>query len=99
MMENLTQEARRKLILSFYQKHEQNNKRYTVNHFKSMNVCSSTTCSILQRLEHGVDATRKAGSGGYNKKLHGNQIRSMKAVAINHVSVSTRKLAQKYNTS
>ena len=38
---------------------------------------------------------RKIGSGGYNKKLLGNQIRSLKAVAINRVGVSTRKFARK----
>ena len=98
-MKSLNEEQRRKVIITFYEQKKELGIRHRVKHFESMNVRPSTTYRMLQRLENGCTAEREKGSGGHNKVLNGNQKRALRAVAINRVGVSTRKLASRFRLS
>jgi transposase len=96
-METLNEEQRRSVISTFYEVNKTKGKRFTVNHFKAMKVCPSTVYRILNRFDSYWTVLRKSGSGGHNKSLNGNQLRSLRMTAVNKLGVSTRKLARKYN--
>lgn len=98
-MESLNEEARRKVILTFFQNNAHHGKLYTVQHFRAMNIRPSTTYRILRRLGDNLSAARKPGSGGSNKIMNGNQMRALKTLAIDRVGVSSRRLASRFRVS
>ena len=98
-MDELNEESRRCFITTFYDRNRARGKSYTVSHFNKMGVQRKTIFRILQRWENPGTTDRKTGSGGHNKIMKGNKIRSLRTTAINRLGVSTRKLSKKYGVS
>jgi hypothetical protein len=96
-MQTLDESTRRSLIASFYMENQHLGKRHTVLHFSGMKVPPKTVYRILQCLELRGNVNRKIGSGGHNRAMNGNGMRSLRTLAANRLGVSTRKLARRYD--
>jgi DNA-binding transcriptional ArsR family regulator len=98
-METLNENKRRQVIAAFFKANKSLGRAYTVRHFKTMGIQPKTTYRILNRLEATGSTDRQSGSGGSNKIMDGNKLRSLRALSLNRLGVSTRKLARRYNVT
>jgi transposase len=96
-MGQLSEKTRREVIAAYFNSNRSCGAAQTVSHFKAMGVHPKTTYRILKRLEATGSTDRQTGSGGHNKKMDGNKLRSLRAQALNRLGMSTRKLARRYN--
>jgi hypothetical protein len=96
-MQALDETTRRNLIASFFLDNQHLGKRHTVLHFAAMKVPPKTVYRILQHLELRGNVNRKIGSGGHNRAMNGNGVRSLRTLAVNRLGVSPRKLALRYH--
>jgi hypothetical protein len=94
-METLNENKRRQVIAAFFKANKSLGRAYTVRHFKTMGIQPKTTYRILNRLEATGSTDRQSGSGGSNKIMDGNKLRSLRALSLNRLGVSTRKLARR----
>ena len=92
-MNKLSELQRRDLIISFYKKHEELGKKFTVQHYVTEGISKRLIYHILQKYLARSSTARKAGSGGLNKKMS----KAAGAAIVRHkrrVSTSTSEEAQ-----
>ena len=67
-MDKLTELQRRSLITSFYEKHQNKGKLFTVKHYQQEGIGKSTVYNILKQYGARSAVARRIRSGGKNKK-------------------------------
>jgi AraC-like DNA-binding protein len=98
-MESLNEEARRRVVFTFFKNNVHYGKRYTVQNFKTMNICPITTYRILQRLDDNSTAQWKSGNRGANEIMNDNQLRALKSITLNRVGVSLQRLVSRFKVN
>jgi len=98
-MEDLKEKDVRSLIGSFYETHHDKGKKYTVKHFREMDVPQSTIYSVMKRFDDGGTAARKSGSGRVATKLPSAAKKRLLKAVNGKDKMSQRKLASKFNVS
>ena len=67
-MYGLTEKQRGEVIGQFYEKHRENGKSYVVKLFKAMGLPRSSVYRALARIDEGLTAEKRPGSGRPAKK-------------------------------
>ena len=89
------QEVFRERVVQFYELHRNLGKKYTVQHFKSVNIAASTVYHILR----SPTTACKQGSGRPAKIMDATGLRSLSRAFNNKYSLSQRDAAKKFNCS
>lgn len=95
-MNKLNENERRSVIAEFYKQHQTHKKSYTVNHFYEMGIPKRTIYDICRRVEMGISAERRKGSGRVARKMPKRKCEALVKDAHGKVGVTLRKLGRKY---
>jgi hypothetical protein len=88
----------RKRIGDFYTKNKHLTKSEVLNHFKLENISRSTVYCVLNKVDKGIDLSRKVGSGQYqiiNRKIKDKIIEEN----VSEIAKSYRSIGRKFNIS
>lgn len=96
VMEKLSEQQRRDIIVNFYRDHEADGKSHTVKHFVAMGVPKRSIYSVLARFQQTQTTKRKQGSGRPAVKLPKPARKRLVKAAADKKGVSSTKLAQKF---
>ena len=96
-MNKLSELQRRDLIISFYKKHEELGKKFTMQHYVTEGISKRSIYHILQKYFARGSTARKAGSGGLNKKMSKAAGAAIVRHNVDKKCVSLRQLAKRHN--
>ena len=75
--EGVSEEDRRKVIGSFYQKHWSMGNAYTCKYFLKLGISKATTYRVMEKMDKGDSLARKAGSGRKASKMTSIKVRAL----------------------
>ena len=87
------QSMSRERVYSFFLKHRDKGKMYTVNNFVAEGISKATVYKVIKRVDTDSGHERVKGSGRVAKKMTSNNIKRLKVIRIRRmVYISVKQL-------
>ncbi|KAF2879629.1 hypothetical protein ILUMI_26542 [Ignelater luminosus] len=90
-MDKLIEEARRKLIVEFYDSNREQGKAFTVKYFTLMEIARSTIYDGISRIENRDLLDRKPGSGRKRSKMSEKKRKLLEEEEVGKVGQTLKK--------